>query len=159
MSEYMMKVAGKTVSDTAKGLRVKDDGSVSAVRLLEEIPPTVILDTTEIRNTSAIGTTNVECPVYKYAVNAIVVQTTLNAAVNAILMDGSYLANEGYMRHIDGGIVQFDIPAKTGSATNYYIITADDLPEIDYIRFLKLRLQAKTTPTEGSIRILVMHKG
>lgn len=155
----MMRIAGKKANGTAAGVRVNNDGILNSIRVLDVISPTVILDETALRDTEAIDTTAVECDVYKYPVNSIVIKTSLDAAVNAILQDGSYLANTGYMRKLDGSVIQFDIPAKTGQADNYFIITADDLPEIDYIRFLKLRLQAKDTPTEGTIKIMVVHKG
>ena len=42
---------------------------------------------------------------------------------------------------------------------NYYMaITPDDIPQLNYLSKIKLRVAAATTPTEGSITIYVVSK-
>lgn len=156
----MMKVAGKTSGNTAKGMGVTSSGEVLSVRRFEAVEPTVIVAAdTEIRDTDRHLTTNVECDVYKYPVNSIIFYTTLDAEIDVLLLDGGRLANTSYMYKLDGSRVGFTIPKFTGSAVKPYIITSEDLPELDYIKYLKLNYAAKTLPTSGSIKVEVIHKG
>lgn len=156
----MMKVAGKTANDTAKGMGVTSDGEVLSVRRFESIDPTVIVPAdTAIRDTERHTTTSVQCDIYKYPVNSIVFYTTLNAAINVKLLDGSHISNTNYLYHLDGSAVEFEIPANTGNTTKAHIITSEDIPELDYLKYLKLNYAAKTTPTSGVIRVEVIHKG
>ena len=160
MSDKMMKVAGKTSNSTAKGMGVTNDGEVISVRRFENITPTVIVPAnTEIRDTNRHATIDVECDLYAHAVNCIIVTTTLDADIDVIVLDGGRLANQGYMYKLDGSRVGFTIPKSVGNASKVYIITSEDIPELDYIKFLKLNYAAKTTPTSGSFKVEVIHKG
>ena len=156
----MMKVAGKTSSNTAKGVSVSNDGEVLSVRHFADIAPTVIVvSDTEIRDTNRHVTTDVECDLYKYPINSIIFHTTLDAEIDVLVLDGGRLANENYLYNLDGSRVGFTIPKNTENVTKAYIITSEDIPELDYLKFLKLNYAAKTTPTSGSIKVEVIHKG
>lgn len=159
MSDKMLKMAGKTADNIARGLLVENDGTLIAERILKNISPTVILPDNELRDTDAHTTVDVQCDCYKYPVNAIYVSTSLDADIDFIVLDGSHINNAGYLSYLSGDYIQFTVPANTGTVTRNYLITSDDLPAIDNVKYLKLRYKAKTAPTKGKIKIEVVHKG
>lgn len=160
MSNMVMKVAGKNSNNAVTGILVENDGTIVSRRMFEDIPTTYIIPAnTELRDSSAHTTVSVQCDTYKYPINSIIISTLLDADVEFTLLDGSHISNQGWISRLDGEYVRFTIPANNSNASKIYMITPEDIPEIDYIKFLKFRYQAKSVPTKGTIHVEVVHKG
>lgn len=153
----MFKFAGKNDNGTASAVHVNNNGNMYVERVLPERTLTYLLDGEEVRDSVARTTVDTECDAYKYPVNAIVIETTLDANVNFILLDGAHKNSTNWLYDINNAVISFGIPAV--SSKKVFIITDIDIPAIDSIKFLKLRYNAVTVPTQGTLTIKVIHKG
>lgn len=153
----MIKFAGKNNSGNATGVHVNNAGDMYVERVLPERDLTYLLEEEELRDTTAGTTMDVQCDAYKYPVNAIVIETSLDAIVNFILLDGAHINSSNWLYNIRNELISFSVPAV--SSKHVFIITDNDIPALDNIKYLKLRYQAASAPTQGNITIKVIHKG
>ena len=148
----MMRIAGKTPSDTAAGIRVNSDGN-----LVEEkkwkYAYEKILNAEEIRSTSAVVVTggNVE----DYGLISLRVYSTLDQPIRIQFYNDTATNGGSSVLNCLNSAWEVIIPADS----KMYIITPDDIPFLNYLRYIKLRVVATATPTTGNVTIYLHKKG
>ena len=150
MAKYL-PVCGKNPSDLATPVEVTANGELKNVHIWET-NKTALLSAEEIRNTTAVVTNVVD--VSDYAITSLRVYNSLDANVvinfyeDATNGMGYWLADKD---NLPVGIT-------LAHGTYYMAITPDDIPQLNYLSKIKLRVAAATTPTEGSLTIYVVSK-
>lgn len=151
--DKMMKIAGKTSNSTAKGVRVDSDGNILAVAKREwEQTLLEVLTDDEIRDTTAKKVKPSPNDVSSFAYISLRIVNSLDADISIQFYDDWHVTGGGVLKDIDGNAFEITVPAKV-SATNYIVVTPDDLPILNLLHYLTLRVAAKTTPTSGSLTI------
>lgn len=151
--DKMMKIAGKTSGSTAKGIRVDSDGKLIVISKREwEQTALVILDGDQIRDTNSKTAKPASNDVSSFAYISFRIVNSLDADVSIQFYDDWHVTGGGVLKDINGNAFEITVPAKV-SATQYIVVTPDDLPILNLLHYLTLRVQAKTTPTSGSLSI------
>lgn len=149
----MMKVAGKTSNSTAKGIRVDSDGKLIVISKREwEQTQLVVLDGDQIRDTNAKAAKPTSNDVSGFAYISFRIINSLDADVSIQFYDDWHVTGGSVLKDINGSTIEITVPAKV-SATQNIVVTPDDLPILNLLHYLTLRVQAKTTPTSGSLSI------
>lgn len=143
MADKMMRIAGRTSSGTAVPMLADSNGNIGTTRAWKKEWVT-IQSSLEIRDTDehTLPVADVsEIPTYSLRfINRLGVPVTIS-----FLTDVSQL--NGY------GLYGNDAVSKsfTLQPTNHYIIiTPEDCPILNYIRFLRLKVKAASTPSSGT---------
>lgn len=151
--DKMMKIAGKTSGSVAKGVQVDTDGKLIVVSKREWEQTTLqILDNDEIRDTNAKAAKPSSNDVSSFAYISFRIVNSLDADVSIQFYDDWHVTGGSVLKDINGNTIEITVPAKV-SATQYIIITPDDLPILNLLHYLTLRVKAKTAPTSGSLSI------
>ena len=151
--DKMMKIAGKTSSSIAKGIRVDSDGKLIVISKREwEQTALVILDGDQIRDTNAKTAKPTSNDVSSFAYISFRIINSLDADVSIQFYDDWHVTGGSVLKDINGNVIEITVPAKV-SATQNIVVTPDDLPILNLLHYLTLRVQAKTTPTSGSLSI------
>ena len=144
----IMRVGGKSPSNTAVGMAVDANGAVFNKRIWETVVENVA--NFQPRDTTAVyypsdGTIDLT----GYGIIGLRIVNNLDQAMNITLSDGS-----NYLATLDESTIAIQVPG-SGRST---IVTGDDIPLLNVIPALKLKCQAADTPTEGFIDIKVIKK-
>lgn len=151
--DKMMKIAGKTSSSTAKGIRVDSDGKLIVISKREwEQTALTILDGDQIRDTNAKTAKPTSNDVSGFAYISFRIINSLDADVSIQFYDDWHVTGGSVLKDINGNTIEITVPAKV-SATQNIVVTPDDLPILNLLHYLTLRVQAKTTPTSGALSI------
>ena len=150
----VLKVAGKDPNGAVKAIAVDADGKDKVTRFWDSTVH-VLVDNGQIREDSpVISTASNSLDLSEYGFVSLRVLNSHDAEVSVMLYEDTAPAGDSWMRRLDGSSITFSVPANS----LLIIITPDDIPELNYIKYLKLRISAKTTPTQGSITVEAITK-
>ena len=150
----VLKIAGKDPNGAVKAIAVDADGKEKVTRLWDSTVH-VLVDQGQIREDSpVISTASNSLDLSEYGFVSLRVSNSHDAEIGVMLFQDVAPSGDSWMRRLDGSFITFSIPANSLMT----IITPDDIPELNYIKYLKLRISAKTTPTEGSITVRAITK-
>lgn len=170
----VMKIGGKTDNDLVKGVRVAADGTVMAAvegNVVQEHEWTtvrkLILDNTVNRPTdTSINTVGVAetssandrnlIPMKDYALNSLRILNKTGANVQITFLSDDRYTSSQVMRNINNEVISFIVPA----STDYFIVTPEDFPLLNYIQYLKFQWQCLSTPngTDGLLLTLIQRR-
>ena len=108
----------------------------------------------EIRNTSAIGKPDQPIDFSDFAINSLRINNTLDQAVNIRFYQEDVTSNPQQLSDINGNFIGFTVPANKKGI----IVTADDLPILNYLNKLRIYMKCDTSPTTGAIQINVVSR-
>lgn len=150
----VLKVAGKDPNGAVKAIAVDADGKEKVTRHWDSTVHALV-DQGQIREDSpVISTASNALDLSEYGFVSLRVSNSHDADVTVMLLQDAAPSGDSWMRRLDGSFITFSIPANSLMT----IITPDDIPELNYIKYLKLRISAKTTPTQGSITVRAITK-
>lgn len=142
MADKMMRIAGRTSGGVAVPMKASSDGDISTTRVWEKewIP---IETNVEIRDTTSHKCPTIDVsdiPTYSLRIlNRLGTPITLNFLTDVNQTNGYPLVN------MDGTRKAVTIQPTAG----YIMITPEDVPLLNYIRYLKLEVIASTAPESG----------
>lgn len=145
----LLKIGGKSDSNTVLGFSLTDEGYTKATRFWGVTIQEIFNGT--ISDTSAKNTLDNVFNCEEYGFISLRCYNTTDVKIECILysdIGSSTLSN--YLEDNDGNNITFTIP------TGQSILTPEDLPVLNYLRFLKFRLQpieAPSTPAPLSIKV------
>lgn len=145
MSGNMMKIAGKTPSNTVAGIEVNESGHIinnhkweKSVSWMVDAKPT---DTTPI---SAGFESADRILVSEYAIASLRVMNNTGVSVRIRFQSDVVYTNRNYLRGVDGEDIEVTIPS---SNSRLVTITPADLPILNYLHALKFTCEFSETPT------------
>lgn len=152
MSDKMMKIAGKTNDSTVAGVKVTTEGNIEDVRKWH-YEYVNILNAAEIRDTSAVVVDggNVE----DYGLISLRVINTLDQPIRIQFYTDSTRTGGSSTLNVDGKTYTKVVQNVSGVE----ILTANEIPFLNHLRYIKLRVTATTAPTSGNLTIFLCKKG
>lgn len=142
----MMKIGGKTPSNTVKGVAVNADGKLDTVRTWGADIISLFSDTVD--DTSAHRTTNLDLSSYPLVslrvTNRTGVPIVLRPLVDLFNNDNGYALTD-----VDGANLAIELAPNNAFA----IITPADAPWLNYIKYLRMSFAASETPTASSPKV------
>lgn len=146
MADKMMRIAGKTSSDTACGIAVTSDGNVKQNHVWEQHNERIVNEIPE--DTSAV-TIGIETPIVlaDYAVTSLRFYNNTGVDVRVRFLLDTVADSALYLRDADGNNIEITIPS---NASYVVSITPNDIPVLNYLNRLKFTYACKETPTNTS---------
>ena len=141
MSE-IMKVGGRKEDGTASALGIDANGYLKIKRVWETQTKNIFTGTHS--NTTAVTTVSNVVNALEWGMVSLRVNNLLNSDVKIMLYWDNSADGTEWMKDFNGEYVTFTVPADS-----QMIITPDDLPILNYLRYIKCRINAVTTPTNG----------
>lgn len=154
----LLKIAGKTDADVAKPFRVNASGDAVIERDLNTTLIDIITNL-ELRDTDAHQTALDNTTLAKFtgsAIKSVRIFSTLDQPVKFWLLDDYHKPDLNYLCRLDDVPITFTIPAQTYNRR--HIITPHDIPELDYLHYVKFTFKAEVAPTSGLIKAVVVTK-
>lgn len=136
----IMKIGGKTPSNTVAGVSVDADGKINTNRTWNTDIIQLFSDT--VSDTNEKRTTNIDCSNYPIISLRITNRTGVPITITPLV--DLYNNDNGYaLLDKDGGSLSLDIPA-----TNSFItILPTEVSWLNYVKYLRLKFVATDTPT------------
>lgn len=148
----LLKVAGRTDNNTVRGVHVTEEGNVCTARAWGTDIHTIV--TTELRDTSAVVTSDNVFDASPYGMISIRVANSHDTDVTLQLYQDTSATSGRWLIDAAGNPISVVVPA----GDRCMIITPEDIPALNYLRYIKFRIAANTAPTSGSITIWVAGK-
>lgn len=149
MAKYL-PICGKNPSGNAKAANVSARGDLQTVRVWEQLYRT--LSAGSPTTTSAIISTAFDAS--NYAIVSLRFDNKLDVDLDVTLLEDTTADGGSWLGDASGNAIKFTVPHNS----LIMIMTPDDLPVLNYLHYLKLRIQPKTAPTSGHYQIDVMCK-
>lgn len=150
MADKMMRIAGRTSAGTAVAMSADASGNVGTTRKWKKEWINLHSSPLEIRDTSALlldAYDVSDIPLYSLRVlNRLKVPITLSLRTDVNTTNGYRLVDK------DGVVQSITIPYNN----DYFAITPEDWPILNYIRYLRITIKAQTAPTEGSAEVSIV---
>lgn len=141
MSE-IMKVGGRKEDGTAAAIGIDSNGYLKIKRVWETQTKNIFTGT--LSNTTAVTTVSNVVNALEWGMVSLRVNNLLDSAVKIMLYWDNNVDGTEWMKNFNGEYVTFTVPAES-----QMIITPDDLPILNYLRYIKCRINAVTPPTNG----------
>ena len=149
MADKMMKIAGRTSGGVAKPFLVDNDGNLGTTRKIKKTW-TTIQENIEIRDTNEYNVTAFDSSSFSI-VSLRILNRLKDSEDNGIPVTIKFLSdvntNNGW------GLVNADASNKSITiqpTSGYVIITPEDMPILNYIRYIRLSVKAQSTPASGT---------
>lgn len=155
----LLKIGGKTDNNDAKPFRVDNSGNSFVKREMTTGLVDLIVSM-ELRDTSAHDSVNDENTRKAFdnrAIKSLRFHSTLDQPVIVTLTDDYHNNDAAYLFRLNNEPIRFTIP-KASSVGKRYIVTSDDIPELDYLRYIKFTFKCDTAPTVGMIKCAAVVK-
>lgn len=137
----------------AKGVSVNSDGKIVSVAEREwKQDAMIVLENSSIRDTNAITAKPSSNDVSSFAYVSLRIINSLDADISVKFYDDFHVTGGSVLEDINGNAIEINVPAKT-NATHNMIVTPDDIPALNLLHYLTLRVAAKTVPTSGTLSI------
>lgn len=150
MADKMMRIAGRTSGGVAKPFLVDNNGNVGTTRTWEKTWVT-IQENVEIRDTSEHNLTAFDSsgvPMLSLRILNRLKDSDNNGVPVTVRFLTDVNTSNGY------GLVDTDGAGKSitiQSVNDYVIITPEDMPLLNYVRYIRLSVKAQSTPTSGVV--------
>ena len=136
----VMKIGGKTPSNTVKGVNVDANGNLITSRLWDESILTLYSDS--VADTSEKRTVNTDLSSYPLVSLRITNRTGVSVKVTPLV--DLYNTDNGYsLTDIDGSELSFEVAPNNAFA----IITPVEAPWLNYVKYLRFKFRALETPS------------
>lgn len=150
MADRMMRIAGRTSGGVAKPFLVDNNGNVGTTRTWKKTWVT-IQENVEIRDTSEHNLTAFDSsgvPMLSLRILNRLKDSDNNGVPVTVRFLTDVNTSNGY------GLVDTDGASKSitiQSVNDYVIITPEDMPLLNYVRYIRLSVKAQSTPTSGVV--------
>lgn len=152
MADKMMRIAGRTPNGNAGAVSMDDNNRIFTNRLWKKEFVT-ISEGNEIRDTSAydLGVVDVrDIPIFSLRfLNRLSVPVTITFKTDHNISNGYKLVDK------DGQYISLTIQP----TPNYVIVTFNDLPELQYMQYLRMSVSAASAPKSGSFAAYMVKMG
>lgn len=149
----LFKIAGRNDSGNASSFSLNDSGEAKVQHQWKFERISLINSQTSIRSTDDIWTDTID--VSKFATFSLRISSSLDQPVAVNFgYDGSS-TNTSYLKNYGGSNIGFTIPS---DFVGVRMITPEDIPNLQYIGKIRLKLQCSTAPTSGSVSISIFGK-
>lgn len=139
MADKMMRIAGRTSGGTAAAVKTDSDGRIDTIKSWGISKLT--LYSGALSDTTAITTTNTDVSEYPLVslriTNRTGVPVTITPLTDIVTSSGWKLVD------VDGSPLTIEL----APTSNYIVITPTDAPWLNYIKNLRLSVQATATPS------------
>lgn len=150
MADKMMRIAGRTSSGVAKPFLVDNNGNVGTTRTWEKTWVT-IQENVEIRDTSEHNLTVFDSsgvPMLSLRILNRLKDSDNNGVPVTVRFLTDVNTSNGYgFVDTDGANKSITIQPTNG----YVVITPEELPLLNYVRYIRLSVKAQSTPTSGVV--------
>lgn len=150
-----IKFFGKDQDGNAKAVKVNNDGIVQVARVWENGVNTIFEQ--EIRDTNGRYTNLID--VSEYAFVSLRIKNTLVANTDKVKVSFVFLPDVDTSGNTwlqdENGTIECTVG---GGGYDITMITPDDYPVLNYLTKLRLRVEAKEIPTDGSLIIQAVCK-
>ena len=152
MADKMMRMAGRTPNGIAKPLAVNTDG-MPIVNKKWAFKAQALASAMEIRDTTNhyIYEDN-SIDISDYPISSLRIRNSMDASVEIRLLYDGNKNQTNWLCDLNDEQNSIVVPAGNNNST-WYLVTPDDLPFLNYIKYLKLAIKAETAPTTGSITV------
>lgn len=148
----VIKMGGKSDSNTVKSVSVGDTGAVRTEKRWTY--ETVTLFDKQVSDTTVLDTLATELNIGEMGFVSLHFVNETGVEISFRLLRDDVQGSVLPLYDSAGTFIAFSISDK-----KHYIITADDLPVLNYIKLLKLRIQPLAAPaTPGNLKIYVRGK-
>lgn len=157
MGNKIMKIGGKTPSNTVKGIAVNSNGEVITTKKWQTDKITV-LEQTGIVSAETFSNLNNPVDLSEYGIVSLRIDYLMPDADTTINLRGDLNPNgTTWMFNKDGSATSFVLPAT--AEEKIIIITPDELSVLPYLHYLRLRIQPNSAPSsEGYMKIYAIVK-
>lgn len=150
MADKMMRIAGRTSDGVAKPFLVDNNGNVGTTRTWEKTWVT-IQENVEIRDTSEHNLTVFDSsgvPMLSLRILNRLKDSDNNGVPVTVRFMTDVNTSNGYgLVDTDGANKSITIQPTNG----YVVITPEDMPLLNYVRYIRLSVKAQSTPTSGVV--------
>lgn len=150
MADKMMRVAARTAEGNAVPMSADANGNIGTTRVWKKEWVKITDSAIEIRDTSAHDLPAIDVsgiPLYSLRIsNRLNVPVTLSFKSDINLTNGYSLANP------DATIKSITI----APSAHYIMITPEDLPMLNYIRYLRMYAKAQSAPESGTLEVYMV---
>lgn len=134
----------------AKTLMLNEDGAVLESHVWDGNITQIANE--QIRNTSMLYKPQQPLDVSGYAINSLRFDNTLDQPVNVKLYQDDNASSPQLLNDLNGNNIGFTVPANKKGV----IVTAEDLPVLNYLTKIMLWMKCDTAPTEGALVVKVV---
>lgn len=146
MANTMMKIAGKTSDNTAKGVKVNDNGNIETVKKWDAEIITLFNDS--VSDTTEKRTANVDLSSYPLVSLRVTNRTGVPVVITPLV--DLYNTDNGYsLTDVDGSALSIEFAPNNA----YAVITPSDAQWLNYIKYCRLKIKASETPTASSPKV------
>lgn len=142
MADKMMRIAGRTSDGVAVPMKASTDGDISTTRTWKKSWQQIVLGL-EIRDTNSYNLDAVDVrdiPTFSLRIiNRLGVPVTITFLTDVNAFNGYALMN----------MDQTTKSITVSPGNDYVIVTPEDLPFLNYVQYVRLRVQASTAPASG----------
>lgn len=135
----MMRIAGKGTDDTAKGIRTNNSGNLITTK---EWTPEMLVN--QATATFEVGETATKqllgiAEIGKAGITSLRIANSTGVPVEIMFYADRNNADVSILYDLEGNRVSFTVPAQS----SLYIVTPEDMPILNYIDWLNLRVTPK----------------
>ncbi len=152
MSDKMMKICGKNPDGNATAIGMDANGNLKIKRVWESVVQKDLFSGA-LSDTGAVTTINNALDLAEQGMVSLRFYNTTDSALKVMLYSDMSAATETLLKDINGENFSFTVAADA-----HTIITPDDLPVLNYLRYLKLKIQPVTEPTTGQLVVRAVTK-
>ena len=148
--EVIMKFlpfCGKNPSNNATPIKVTANGELKTMHIWEGKWNTLLSES--LRNTTAIVLPETALDISDYAIASLRIRSSLDASVTLTLMTDAPNSSGRWACDANGSAITISVPV----TNNVMIITADDLPVLNHLKTIQLRVKADDVPTTGTLTV------
>ena len=148
MADKMMRIAGRTSEGTAVAMSADTNGNIGTTRKWGV--DVVTLFSSDVTTTEEQRTTNIDLSEYPIVSLRITNRTGVSISVTPLvdLFDNS----NGYeLKDASGGSLSISVP----NSGSYLMLTPNDAPWLNYLKYLRLKFSATETPTATTPRVRI----
>lgn len=139
MADKMMRIAGRTPGGTAAAVKIDSDGRIDTVKTWGISKLT--LYSGALSDTVAITTTNTD--VSEYPLISLRITNRTGVPVTITPLNDIVTSSGWKLVDVDGSPLAIEL----APTSNYIVITPSDAPWLNYIKNLRLSVQATSTPS------------
>lgn len=152
MADKMMRMAARKGNGTAGAVSMDDNNRVYTNRLWKKEWVTIMSDT-EIRDTSSHDLPYIDVrdvPIFSLRFNnRLSVPVTIYFKTDVNTSNGYAICDK------DGQLLSLTLQP----TNNYTIVTFNDLPELQYLQYVRMSVKASSAPTSGTFTAYMVKMG
>ena len=152
MADKMMRIAGRTSDGIAKAVLVNSNGAISVDRPWGTVVTKILDYAITDDSWHHLDSTGTALDISEYPINSLRIRNTTGKAITIRFQNDLHATDHTYLES-DGQAIEIALP----STSVYHIYTPQDLPILNYIKYIKIQFKANEVPSSGSL--VIYHVG